>query len=52
MNLGHEPAQSAVRDVRALRMGPPGVAVDAGAPPEDTPRAVPAGAFLFVQQTL
>jgi len=33
-------------------MGPPAVAVDAGAPPEESPRAIPAGAFLFVLQTL
>jgi hypothetical protein len=48
MYRGHAPEQSAVRAVPAVGLGMP-AAVDAGAPPEATPRAVLAGAFLFVQ---
>jgi hypothetical protein len=51
MYRGHAPEQFAVRAVPAVRLGTPAVAVDAGAPPEATPRALPAGAFLFVLQT-
>ena len=48
MHQGHEPEQSAGRAVPAVRLGWAAMAVDAGAPPEATPRALPAGAFLFV----
>jgi len=48
MHRGHEPKQSAGRATPVVRLGSALIAVDAGAPPEATPRALPAGAFLFV----
>jgi hypothetical protein len=51
MHRGHEPEQSAGRATPVVRLGSAVIAVDAGAPPEATPRALPAGAFLFVLYT-